>query len=183
VLRRSDRGKFVLQRARAGVALGCLIEAVDLIEVENRYSIKVALKNAEHLVRRSVDLTIEFQTYERIGTKAARFFEKAEIPLIAVEIPHPNAVFLGVNIRFFSSLEISHIVKWLRLAQTPRDRAIGLYSPAAFHLWSCPGNEKADRKVWNEERRRDGMPCFGQILDSRSVLCASVVNGRGMACL
>jgi ribose transport system substrate-binding protein len=70
---------------------------VDLIEVENRYSIKVALKNAEHLVKSGVDLAIEFQTYERIGTKVAQFFENAKIPLIALEIPHPNAVFLGVD--------------------------------------------------------------------------------------
>jgi ribose transport system substrate-binding protein len=70
---------------------------VDLIEVENRCSIKVALKNAEHLVNRGVDLAIEFQTYERIGTKVACVFEEAGIPLIAVEIPHPNAVFLGVD--------------------------------------------------------------------------------------
>lgn len=70
---------------------------VDLIEVENRYSIKVALKNAEYLVKGGVDLAIEFQTYERIGTKVAQFFENAKIPLIAVEIPHPNAVFLGVD--------------------------------------------------------------------------------------
>lgn len=70
---------------------------VDLIEVENRYSIKVALKNAEHLVEWGVDLAIEFQAYERIGTKVAQVFEKAKIPLIAVEIPHPNAVFLGVD--------------------------------------------------------------------------------------
>jgi ribose transport system substrate-binding protein len=70
---------------------------VDIIEVENRYSIKVALKNAEYLVKGGVDLAIEFQTYERIGTKVAQFFENANIPLIAVEIPHPNAVFLGVD--------------------------------------------------------------------------------------
>jgi ribose transport system substrate-binding protein len=70
---------------------------IDLIEVENRYSIKVALRNAEHLVTRGVDLAIEFQTYERIGGKVAQFFEQAGIPLIAVEIPHPNSVFLGVD--------------------------------------------------------------------------------------
>lgn len=70
---------------------------VDLVEVENRYSIKVALRNAEHLVARGVDLAIEFQTYERIGAKVAQFFEEAGIPLIAVEIPHPNSVFLGVD--------------------------------------------------------------------------------------
>lgn len=70
---------------------------IDLIEVENRYSIKAALKNAEHLVKSGVDLAIEFQTYERIGTKVAHVFENAEIPLIAVEIPHPTAVFLGID--------------------------------------------------------------------------------------
>lgn len=70
---------------------------IDLIEVENRYSIKIALRNADHLVARGVDLAIEFQTYERIGAKVAQFFEEAGIPLIAVEIPHPNSVFLGVD--------------------------------------------------------------------------------------
>jgi ribose transport system substrate-binding protein len=70
---------------------------IDLIEVENRYSVKVALKNAQHLVSRGVDLAIEFQTYERIGAKVAQFFDEAQIPLIAVEIPHPNALFLGID--------------------------------------------------------------------------------------
>ena len=72
-------------------------QPIDLIEVENRYSMKVALRNAAHLVKRGVDLAIEFQTYERIGAKVAQFFEEAKIPLIAVEIPHPHAVFLGVD--------------------------------------------------------------------------------------
>jgi ribose transport system substrate-binding protein len=71
--------------------------SIDLIEVENRYSAKAALRNAEQLVSQRVDLAIEFQAYERIGTKLAHIFEQAGIPLIAVEIPHPNAVFLGVD--------------------------------------------------------------------------------------
>ena len=119
-LRRSDRGKYASnirilsgKRFRIGYAsqtndsfcsalaqgLRWAAESrpIDLIEVENRYSIKVALKNAEHLVSRGVDLAIEFQAYERIGTKVAQFFDEAKIPLIAVEIPHPNAVFLGVD--------------------------------------------------------------------------------------
>jgi ribose transport system substrate-binding protein len=72
---------------------------IDLIEVENRYSAKAALRNAEHLVARGVDLAIEFQTYERIGAKVAQMFEEARIPLIAVDIPHPKAAFLGVDNR------------------------------------------------------------------------------------
>ena len=70
---------------------------IDLIEFENRYSAKAALRNAQQLVGQHVDLAIEFQTYERIGTKLAHIFEQAGIPLIAVDIPHPNAVFLGVD--------------------------------------------------------------------------------------
>ena len=80
-----------------GLRWAAATRQIDLIELDNRYSAKVALRNAELLVNRSVDLAIEFQTYERIGTKLAQLFQKAEIPVIAVEIPQPNAIFLGVD--------------------------------------------------------------------------------------
>lgn len=80
-----------------GLRWAAASQPIDLIEVENRYSVKLALRNAEHLVKSGVDLAIEFQTYQRIGTKVAQVFENARIPLIAVEIPHPNALFLGVD--------------------------------------------------------------------------------------
>jgi len=70
---------------------------IDIIEVENRYSAKAALRNAEQLIGQHIDLAIEFQTYERIASQLARIFAKAGVPLIAVDIPHPNAVFLGVD--------------------------------------------------------------------------------------
>lgn len=80
-----------------GLRWAAAARPVDLIEVENRYSAKAALRNAEQLVGQHVDLAIEFQTYERIGGKLAQIFDCAGIPVIAVEIPHPNAVFLGVD--------------------------------------------------------------------------------------
>ncbi len=80
-----------------GLRWAAATRPIDLIEVENRYSAKTALRNAEQLVNQRVDLAIEFQTYERIGGKLARIFEHANIPVIAVEIPHPNATFLGVD--------------------------------------------------------------------------------------
>jgi ribose transport system substrate-binding protein len=120
LLRRSDRGKYASntrilsgKRFRIGYAsqtndsfCSALAQGlrwaassypVDLIEVENRYSMKIALRNAAQLTKRGIDLAIEFQTYERIGKKVAQFFEEAKIPLIAIEIPHPNAIFLGVD--------------------------------------------------------------------------------------
>jgi ribose transport system substrate-binding protein len=80
-----------------GLRWAAAARPIDLIEVENRYSAKTALRNADQLVNQRVDLAIEFQTYERLGGKLAHIFDQAGIPLIAVEIPHPNAVFLGVD--------------------------------------------------------------------------------------
>lgn len=70
---------------------------IDLVEVENRYSVKAALTSAKQLIHQRVDLAIEFQTYARIGSKLAHLFKEANIPLIAVEIPHSGASFLGID--------------------------------------------------------------------------------------
>jgi ribose transport system substrate-binding protein len=70
---------------------------VDLIEFDNQYSAKAALRNAELLVKQRVDLAIEFQVYERIGARLAALFSEASIPVIALEIPQPGAAFFGVD--------------------------------------------------------------------------------------
>ena len=70
---------------------------VDLIVVNNRYSQKVALRNADLLVGERVDLVIEFQTYESVAPLISAKFLEARIPMIAVEIPHPGATFYGGN--------------------------------------------------------------------------------------
>jgi ribose transport system substrate-binding protein len=72
-------------------------ENIDLIELDNEYSATAALRNAEALVRQRVDLVIEFQVHDRIAPKLADLFLEAGIPVIAVEIPQPNACFFGVD--------------------------------------------------------------------------------------
>lgn len=69
----------------------------DLVEVNNRYSPKTALRNADLLIRERVDVAIEFQTYENVAPVIAARFLAAGIPVIAVEIPHPGAVYFGAN--------------------------------------------------------------------------------------
>jgi ribose transport system substrate-binding protein len=71
--------------------------SVDLVEVNNRYSSKTALRNADLLIRERVDVVIEFQTYENVAPVIAARFLSAGIPVIAVEIPHPGAVYFGAN--------------------------------------------------------------------------------------
>jgi len=72
-------------------------ERVDLVMVNNRYSIKEALRNADLLVEKRVDLVLEFQTYERVAAIISSKFLEARIPVIAIEIPHPGAVYFGAN--------------------------------------------------------------------------------------
>jgi ribose transport system substrate-binding protein len=70
---------------------------IDLVECDNRYSSRIALRNAEMLVKEKVDLAIEVQIDEQIAPVVAAKFQDAQIPLIAVDIPHPGAVFFGGN--------------------------------------------------------------------------------------
>jgi len=72
-------------------------ERVDLVMVNNRYSVKEALRNADLLVEQRVDLVLEFQTYERVAPVISSKFLEARIPVIAIEVPHPGAVYFGAN--------------------------------------------------------------------------------------
>jgi ribose transport system substrate-binding protein len=70
---------------------------VDLIELDNKYSQKIALRNAEMLIQQKLDLAIEFQVHERIAAKISSLFSDASIPVIALDIPQPGATFFGVD--------------------------------------------------------------------------------------
>jgi ribose transport system substrate-binding protein len=72
-------------------------ESIELITVNNRYSAKEALRNADLLIEKRVDLVLEYQTYERVAPVIASKFLEAKIPVIAIEIPHPGATFFGAN--------------------------------------------------------------------------------------
>src|SRR5687767_10357531 len=52
-------------------------ERVELIVVDNRYQPKIAVKNAELLIRDGVDLVIEFQTDEAVAPAIAAKYREA----------------------------------------------------------------------------------------------------------
>lgn len=70
---------------------------LDLVLLDNRGSVTAALRNADRLVREQVDVAIEFQVHERAAAALSAKFLEARIPLIAIEIPHPGAVYFGGN--------------------------------------------------------------------------------------
>ena len=80
-----------------GVERAAATEGIELISVDNRYNPKIAQRNADVLVREKVDLVIEFQTNDDIAPIVAAKYREANIPLIALEVPHPGATYFGAN--------------------------------------------------------------------------------------
>src|ERR1700760_1025266 len=70
---------------------------VDLLILDNRYDSATALKNAEEFVRSKVDLVIEFQVEQEVAPMIGDKIAAANIPLIAIDIPHPHATYFGVD--------------------------------------------------------------------------------------
>jgi ribose transport system substrate-binding protein len=70
---------------------------VDLVILDNHYDAQVAIENAETFIRERVDVIIEFQVDEHVAPIIADKIAEAGIPLIAVDIPHPRATYIGVD--------------------------------------------------------------------------------------
>ncbi|MEO8657538.1 MAG: substrate-binding domain-containing protein, partial [Bryobacteraceae bacterium] len=89
-------------------------ENIELIVVDNRYQPKVALRNADHLIREQVDLVIEFQTDESVAPAIASKYFEAKIPLIAIDIPHPGATYFGANNYEAGLIGGRHLGRWAK---------------------------------------------------------------------
>ena len=85
------------REVHAGLVRAAEREHLELIVVDNRYQAKVAVRNAEHLIKEKVDLVIEFQTDEAAAPAIASKYLEADIPLFAIDIPHPGATYFGAN--------------------------------------------------------------------------------------
>jgi ribose transport system substrate-binding protein len=85
------------REVRDGLARAAEREHVELLTVDNRYQPKIALRNADYLIKEQVDLVIEFQTDEMIAPAIASKYMEASIPFIAIDIPHPGATYFGAN--------------------------------------------------------------------------------------
>ncbi len=70
---------------------------VDLVVLDNQYDGPTAVRNAEEFIRDKVDLVIEFQVEQEVAPMIGDRIAAARIPLIAIDIPHPNATYFGVD--------------------------------------------------------------------------------------
>jgi ribose transport system substrate-binding protein len=71
--------------------------SIDLVVADNRLSGEEALRVADRLIQRNIDLAIEYQIDYKAGNLIMNKFQESGIPVIAVDIPMVGATFLGVD--------------------------------------------------------------------------------------
>lgn len=79
------------------IASASAAAGVEILTLDNRQDPDVAIRNAEQFVRERVDLVLEFQVEEHVAPHVAHIFKRAGIPLVAIDVPHPNATYFGVD--------------------------------------------------------------------------------------
>jgi ribose transport system substrate-binding protein len=90
--------EFAFSRAVAESVVEAARRAeIDLLVLDNHYSAKAALRNADIFARERVELVMEFQTDEHVAPIISAKLMEANIPIIAVEIPHPGATYFGAD--------------------------------------------------------------------------------------
>ena len=70
---------------------------LDLVITDNKLNTAEALRVANHLIEREVDLAIEYQIDHRSGNLIMDKFQRANVPVIAVDIPMVGATYFGVD--------------------------------------------------------------------------------------
>ncbi len=71
--------------------------SIDLVTADNRLSGEEALRVADKLIERDIDLAIEYQIDYKAGSLIMDKFQQATIPVVAVDIPMVGATFFGVD--------------------------------------------------------------------------------------
>jgi len=85
------------QAVSRSVTAAAAAAGIELVLLDNRFDTETAVRNAEELAAKRVDLVLEFQAEESVGPRVANVFKKADIPVIAIDVPHPNATYFGVD--------------------------------------------------------------------------------------
>jgi ribose transport system substrate-binding protein len=109
----AQASEFTFSRAvTRGLIESAAKSNVDLVVLDNQYSPVVALTNADKLLAEGIDLIMEFQTDAHIAPLISARATVRKVPLIAIEIPHPNATFFGVNNCQAGLMAGRHLGRW-----------------------------------------------------------------------
>jgi ribose transport system substrate-binding protein len=108
---------------------------IDLVVADNRLSGEEAVRVADRLIARDIDLVIEYQIDYKAGNLIMNKFQQAGIPVIAVDIPMVGATFFGVDNYQAGHLAGTALGEWVRQAWNDRiDHLFVLEEPRAGSL-------------------------------------------------
>jgi ribose transport system substrate-binding protein len=70
---------------------------MDLVVLNSQSSPDIALENAERVLAENADLVMMFQSYAQVASVISTRARGRRMPLIAIEMPHPDAIYFGVD--------------------------------------------------------------------------------------
>jgi ribose transport system substrate-binding protein len=85
---------------------------IELLILNNKFSARTALQNADHFVSENVDLVIDSQININVAAQIAAKFSDARIPYIALDIPHPGAVYFGADNYKAGRMAGRYLARW-----------------------------------------------------------------------
>lgn len=86
---------------------------VELVLADNKLDGATALSNTENFVTQGVDGIIHFQTDAAFGNVIMARARQADIPVIAIDIPMPGAVFFGADNYYAGQLAGEALAEWV----------------------------------------------------------------------
>jgi ribose transport system substrate-binding protein len=108
---------------------------IDLVVADNRLDGARALQIVDNFIGKGVDLAIEYQLDARYGTVIMDKYQRAGIPVIAVDIPMVGATYFGVNNFQSGYLAGVALGRWIRENWAGEfDRLLVLEEPRAGAL-------------------------------------------------
>jgi ribose transport system substrate-binding protein len=122
---------------------------VELLTLDNCFDPEVAICNAQKFVAKRVDLVLEFQVEEAVAPEIAHILKKADIPLIAIDVPHPNATYFGVDnfeVGYEAGLLLSQHAKRVWNGKVDRVVGVGFKEAGSFAQSRITGAFKAIRQ-------------------------------------
>lgn len=184
-----------LQRAVAAMAL-------DLVVLDNCNDGRVAIDNARKLVEQRVSLAIEFQNSVDVAPVIADIFSTAGIPVIALHVPQPGAIYFGPdNYRAGwtagTALAEHAILRWrsrfdaVLLMDIPqggpalRSRMTGVLGAIEHAIGVVPASKliRLDSPGSREESRHAVISFLRQQPTARRVLISAVSDDNALAAL
>ncbi len=131
----SENLPFAVDVRRGIERAAAQLNNIDLVLADNKLSGQEALRVADKLIARDLDLVIEYQIDHKVGGLLMDKFQQASIPVIAVDIPMIGATFFGVDNYRVGHVAGVHMGQWLqRDWQGKFDQILVLEEPRAGTL-------------------------------------------------